>query len=188
MEKLFFLEELEELFTAVQISGIFADQKIFADCIPNTPAATILEEYRKQKQKNDFDLSAFVATHFQVPSYNETNFISDISLSAQQHIEQLWDVLTINSNTQKGTVIGLPFSYVVPGGRFRELFYWDSYFTMLGLQASGKTLLVENMVNNFAYLLNTFGHIPNGTKTYFLSRSQPPFFSLMVDLLSEDKG
>jgi alpha,alpha-trehalase len=77
---------------------------------------------------------------------------------------------------------------MVPGGRFREIYYWDSYFTMLGLQESKETELMENMVRNFAYLINTYGHIPNGNRSYYLSRSQPPFFSLMVGLLAEVEG
>jgi alpha,alpha-trehalase len=82
----------------------------------------------------------------------------------------------------------LPHPFVVPGGRFREVYYWDSYFTMLGLQVSKKIELIENMVDNFAYLIDSYGFIPNGNRSYFLSRSQPPFFSLMVELLAEEKG
>ncbi|MGZ8525803.1 MAG: trehalase family glycosidase, partial [Chitinophagaceae bacterium] len=82
----------------------------------------------------------------------------------------------------------LPHSYIVPGGRFGEIYYWDSFFTMLGLQASGNTMMIENMVKNFSHLINTVGYIPNGNRTYYLGRSQPPFFSLMVKLLSEVKG
>jgi alpha,alpha-trehalase len=59
-------------------------------------------------------------------------------------------------------------------------------FTMLGLEESGRSDLVRGMVENFAYLIDTFGHIPNGTRTYYLSRSQPPFFFAMVALLSRD--
>jgi alpha,alpha-trehalase len=88
----------------------------------------------------------------------------------------------------KGTLIPLPNSYIVPGGRFGEIYYWDSYFTMLGLQAAGRTETIENMVDNFAYLIETIGFIPNGNRSYFLTRSQPPFFSLMVDVLAEQKG
>jgi alpha,alpha-trehalase len=77
----------------------------------------------------------------------------------------------------------LPEPYVVPGGRFRELYYWDSYFTMLGLARSGRHDLVEHMVHDFAYLIDTYGHVPNGTRSYYLSRSQPPFFFAMVGLL-----
>jgi alpha,alpha-trehalase len=76
----------------------------------------------------------------------------------------------------------------VPGGRFREVYYWDSYFTMLGLMASGEGEMIENMVKNFAWMIDIYGHIPNGNRTYYLSRSQPPFFALMVDLLANIKN
>src|SRR6266481_5937072 len=78
----------------------------------------------------------------------------------------------------------MPDPYVVPGGRFREMYYWDSYFTMLGLATSGRHDLVDGMVRDFAYLIDTYGHVPNGARTYYLSRSQPPFFFAMVGLVS----
>lgn len=59
---------------------------------------------------------------------------------------------------------------------------------MLGLQADGQVEMIQNMVDNFAYLIKKFGFIPNGNRTYYLSRSQPPFFSKMVDVLAEIKG
>jgi alpha,alpha-trehalase len=95
---------------------------------------------------------------------------------------------TLKPNEQAGSLIPLPKSYVVPGGRFGEIYYWDSYFTMLGLQTSSRTVQIRNMVDNFAYLIRTIGFIPNGNRTYFLGRSQPPFFSFMVNLLSEVQG
>src|SRR5207302_1818581 len=77
----------------------------------------------------------------------------------------------------------LPRPFVVPGGRFREIYYWDSYFTMLGLLESGRADLTKDMVGDFAHLIDTYGRIPNGNRTYYLSRSQPPFFFAMVALL-----
>ncbi|MEM7382050.1 MAG: trehalase family glycosidase, partial [Bacteroidota bacterium] len=71
---------------------------------------------------------------------------------------------------------------------FREVYYWDSYFTMLGLVESKRFDLIEAMLDNFAHLINTVGHIPNGNRTYYITRSQPPFFSQMVKLLAEQKG
>ena len=65
----------------------------------------------------------------------------------------------------------------MPGGRFREIYYWDSYFTMLGLQEAAAQNWSTTWCDNFAYLIDTYGHVPNGTRTYYLSRSQPPFFS-----------
>src|SRR5580700_6496494 len=59
---------------------------------------------------------------------------------------------------------------------------------MLGLQESHKTKIIQNMIGNFAYLLDTYGFIPNGTRTYYLTRSQPPFFSMMLDILAKEQG
>jgi alpha,alpha-trehalase len=59
---------------------------------------------------------------------------------------------------------------------------------MLGLQESDQWQMIENMIDNFSYLIQTFNHIPNGNRSYYLTRSQPPFFSLMVELLAEHKG
>ena len=86
------------------------------------------------------------------------------------------------------SLVPLPHRYVVPVGRFREIYYWDSYFTMLGLEQSGRHDLVVDMVQNFAWLIDTFGHVPNGNRSYYLSRSQPPFFAAMVELLAERDG
>lgn len=86
------------------------------------------------------------------------------------------------------SLLPLPEPYVVPGGRFREIYYWDSYFTMLGLAESNHWDNVSDMVANFAYEIDSWGHIPNGNRTYYLSRSQPPFFAFMVELLAQHDG
>jgi alpha,alpha-trehalase len=90
-----------------------------------------------------------------------------------------------DSADARSSLIPLPNAYVVPGGRFREVYYWDSYFTMLGLVESGRTDLVRDMLDNFAHLVATVGHIPNGNRTYYLGRSQPPFFAAMVGLYAK---
>jgi alpha,alpha-trehalase len=102
----------------------------------------------------------------------------------EAHILALWPVLTRQADTpdMQSSLIPLPHAYVVPGGRFREIYYWDSYFTMLGLIESDRSDLVRNMLDNFAHLIQTVGHIPNGNRTYYLSRSQPPYFAAMVGL------
>jgi alpha,alpha-trehalase len=104
----------------------------------------------------------------------------------EAHIRALWPVLTRapshDTSATSSSLISLPEPYVVPGGRFREVYYWDSYFSMLGLIQSGRTDLVRSMLDNFAYLIRTVGHIPNGNRTYYLGRSQPPYFAAMVGL------
>src|SRR5205814_7513265 len=131
-----------------------------------------------------FNLREFVAQQFELPRPVGEGFRSDPSQTMEQHIRALWPVLTRppDSADARSSLIPLPNAYVVPGGRFREVYYWDSYFTMLGLVQSGRTDLVKDMLDNFAHLINTVGHIPNGNRTYYLSRSQPPSFAAMVGL------
>ena len=182
-------EVYEELFVTVQLEGIFPDSKTFPDCTPVYAPSTILNRYRALRESEDFDLKRFVLEHFQLPVNPSLDFQTDTTNNIQEHINALWPVLTRTPTVQaRGSLISLPQPYIVPGGRFREIYYWDSYFTMLGLQVSGEHELIRNMVDNFAFLINTQGFIPNGNRTYYLSRSQPPFFSLMVNLLAEIDG
>ncbi len=180
-----------QLFDDVQLKAVFPDSKTFADCTPKFPAAVIGANYDKAHLQAGFDLKAFVLDNFTLPVKPASGYTSKASQTAQQHIMDLWPVLTRpaqKAGNPIGSLVPLPNPYVVPGGRFGEIYYWDSYFTMLGLQVSGQGSKIRNMVNNFAYLIKTFGFIPNGNRTYFLGRSQPPFFSLMVNLLSEVEG
>lgn len=178
-------DRYQELFKAVQTQGIFEDSKSFVDCVPreHTPEY-ILNEYRHQCGAAEFDLADFVKTHFLLPIVPASDYISDPDRSIKLHIDQLWAVLTRlpKAHPAHSSLLPLPYAYVVPGGRFTELYYWDSYFTMLGLAASGRKNLLRDMANNFGYLIDTYGHIPNGNRTYYLSRSQPPVFALMIEL------
>ncbi len=180
--------QLEPLFADVQMQQIFADGKIFVDCTPKESTGIILEKYLQQKDTGDFNLKEFVFTHFELPKVFAGNYKADKSATTTQHINNLWAVLTREPDEKKGSLIPLPKSYIVPGGRFGEVYYWDSYFTMLGLKAAGKYDMIENMVDNFSHLIKTVGFIPNGNRTYYLGRSQPPFYSLMVQMLAEIKG
>lgn len=178
-----------ELFVDVQMAAVFPDGKTFVDCSPKMPPSKILEAYRETKSESDFDLKTFVLEHFELPHQYSTDFQADTGRSAAGHINALWPVLTREpDDAEPGTLIPLPHPYIVPGGRFGEIYYWDSYFTMLGLQTAGKVDMIENMIDNFAYLIDTIGFIPNGNRTYFLTRSQPPFFAAMVALIAAEKG
>lgn len=175
------------LFEAVQTAHVFPDSKTFADAVPKEAPAVILEAWAKTP---GVDLKTFVLQHFYIPQPVAAIYKTDSTQSVQQHIASLWSVLqrTPDYDSTMGSLIPLPHKYIVPGGRFREVYYWDSYFTMLGLKESGRTDLMQNILDNFAYLINTYGFIPNGNRTYYLTRSQPPFFSLMVQLLMESGG
>lgn len=177
-----------ELFKAVQMSDIFPDSKTFCDYIPTSKVEEIESKYLNSCQLSDFDLRQFVKDNFNKNPFLSIDYQSNTSKLVEQHLEDLWDVLTREPAKAEGSLIELPFPYIVPGGRFQEMYYWDSYFTILGLQTSGRIDLIENIADNFAHLINQFGYIPNGNRTYFLGRSQPPFFSLIVEVLREEKG
>jgi len=179
-------ERYAELFVAVQHSTVFADSKTFPDCIPRLPPDQILANYRAQRDTPGFSLAGFVGANFSLETVHASHYLSDPASSLLDHIAGLWPVLTREPKEHPPfcSLLPLPNPYVVPGGRFGELYYWDSYFTMLGLAGSGRHDLLRAMADNFAYLIDTYGHVPNGTRTYYLSRSQPPVFALMTELFA----
>jgi len=147
--------DLGALFHDVQLSGIFQDSKTFADARPLLAPGEIVARYAATRSAPQFNLREFVAQHFEVPRAVGEGFRSDRSQTMEQHIRALWPVLTRPPDTSDAhsSLIPLPNPYVVPGGRFREVYYWDSYFTMLGLIESGRTDRVKNMLDNFAHLI-----------------------------------
>ena len=172
-----------ELFEHVQSAKIFPDSKTFPDCAPKMDPLDILIRYRKVRRHRDFDLRKFVENHFWLPEVYSSEYVSDPQNSLKEHIDQLWPVLTREpqDHIPWSSLLALPQSYIVPGGRFSETYYWDSYFTMLGLAESGREDLLKCMADNFAWMIENYGHIPNGNRTYYLSRSQPPVFALMLE-------
>ncbi|MGH8085688.1 MAG: alpha,alpha-trehalase TreF [Lysobacter sp.] len=181
-------DRYQELFVAVQTGRVFADSKTFVDCAPRIDPERILEAYRARHAMPDFDLAAFVHEHFQPEPAHDSEYVADRDRPLAEHIDGLWDVLTRQPREHpvRSSLLPLPNPYVVPGGRFGEMYYWDSYFTMLGLAASGRRDLLRHMADNFAYLIDSCGHVPNGNRSYYLSRSQPPVFALMTELFERE--
>ena len=171
------------LYTAVQMRGLFPDSKTFADAVPHRSAEAILAAYSRCRCDTAPALRRFVEANFAIPATPAPPpTIQKLTLKA--HIDALWPQLTRTQTTVPAgsSALSLPRRYVVPGGRFREMYYWDSYFTLLGVQRSGRQDLVEDMVVDFGSLIDRYGHVPNGTRTYYLSRSQPPVFYLIAAL------
>ncbi len=189
------IHELGSLFEEVQLQNILEDGKTFPDCLPKRNLEDINQDYLTLSRAttlsgsttSNFDLKKFVDENFSLPKAYSTGYKSDPNKPIKKHIEELWNILTRQPDNEISSLIPLPYPYIVPGGRFREIYYWDSYFTMLGLRASNRVDLIQNMVDNFSYLIDKVGYIPNGNRTYFIGRSQPPFFSLMVQLLQDVK-
>ncbi len=129
-------------------------------------------------------------------------FRSNVGGGLRRHLDTLWTVLARPATPPAGahpggpadslaayrSLLPLPRPYLVPGGRFREVYYWDSYFTMLGLLEANKVQLARDLTDNFASLISRYGFVPNGNRSYYLSRSQPPLFAGMVQLLAQQRG
>ncbi len=177
-----FLDQaLKDLFVDLHTSGHWPDQKVISDAILLAPADEILTAYTTAKAEGPVDLQAFFTRWFR-PVSHDASYRTDHAGSATDHLQAVWPHLTrpADDPDERSTRMPLPHPYIVVGGRFQEAYYWDSYFTQLGLLKSGQHDLVGNMLDNFAHAIATLGHIPNGFRSYFLTRSQPPFFAAMV--------
>ncbi|RAR59223.1 alpha,alpha-trehalase [Paraburkholderia unamae] len=188
------------LYHDVQLAQIFPDSKTFADMLPNERPGQITAAYERWRAQHAADrdaaahkaaLTQFVNQNFTAPAQTGDHYVSDPNQDVVGHIDTLWNVLSRRPDAKPNpysSLLPLPYAYVVPGGRFNEIYYWDSYFIMLGLEASGRHELALDELNNFAALIDRYGHIANGNRTYYLSRSQPPFFAQMVSLVAEKDG
>ncbi len=168
------------LFEQVEMEKIFPDSKYFVDCTPKIDPDTIQREYQKRVTESNFDLKAFVEKHFDPP----ISFVKKTRKDApiQIYIETLWKDLRCEFPKEAhSTLIPLPKPHFIPGGRFREVYYWDSYFVALGHTKNPQ--IIKDIITNFSYLIKRYGFVPNGNRIYYLSRSQPPVFSLLLRLI-----
>ena len=179
-----------ELFERVQTERLFPDSKTFADAVAKSAPEDVMRRYAAGKNLPGFSVGNFVADSFLIPGAVTGDFVTAPREEIRAHVDRLWAALTRSPQEPRGadSHLRLDTRYVVPGGRFREMYYWDSYFTMVGLQTSGRDDLVADMVENFAGLIDRYGHIPNGSRSYYLSRSQPPYFAAMVELQATREG
>jgi len=170
-----------QLFIDVQMQRVFADGKTFVDATPRQLApAALCALYAQQRQAPGFSLRDFVQDHFELPGPAAPPRPQP---GIQDYIRSLWPLLLRHSLAEarpQDSLLALPHPYVVPGGRFREVYYWDSFFTMQGLVQDGQAPLAQAMLDNFAALIDRFGMVPNSNRRYMLTRSQPPFFFRMV--------
>lgn len=172
-----------DLFRAVQTERLFPDGKTFVDAVPRRAPEAIMADFQRMRPQGREGLRSFVLANFTVPGVNDRD-----AASLRRHIRMLWPTLVRQPEpvAQGSSALPMEAPYVVPGGRFREIYYWDSYFTMLGLAVDGQQPLIESMLADFTATIERYGHIPNGMRSYYLGRSQPPFFALMLDLSKED--
>lgn len=102
------------------------------------------------------------------------------------YIENLWGQLIKRTpKKSSGSLIPLPYPILVPGSRFQEAYYWDSYFAIQALIKTGRLELATMQVENFLFMIENYGLVPNGTRTYYLTRSQPPLLASMIRTIIE---
>src|SRR4249920_3120090 len=110
----------EILLRDVQMGKIFPDGKTFPDCVPVGDPEQIAKKYVQQKDQPGFNMKDFVRENFSLPVQNSNSYVSDTKKPVEENIEKLWELLTRKPDAKSGTLIPLPYSYIVPGGRFGE--------------------------------------------------------------------
>ncbi|QPH18896.1 hypothetical protein C2857_004017 [Epichloe festucae Fl1] len=200
-----------DILKEVELARPFSDSKTFVDMPAIKPLEDIQEAFKKLEKplKNDTALQDFLSTYFadagqelqEVPKGNLTTdpqFLKKLDDAVIKEfvskVIDIWPDLTrsyrgSNPNCTECPTSFIPVSrtFVVAGGRFREPYYWDSYWILEGLlRTKGSfTEIARNTIENFLDLVEHFGFVPNGARIYYLNRSQPPMLSQMVKLYTE---
>ncbi|KAL3152867.1 hypothetical protein ABBQ38_012177 [Trebouxia sp. C0009 RCD-2024] len=200
------------LLEAVELMGVFSDSKTFVDMPLLKDAAAVNASFNAlPKEANGFPANAtlqkFLAANFgaagsdfesAVPddfSAEPDNFLPNVTDPAIRkwalQVNGLWQDLcrevneSVIQQPQLHSLLPLPGITAVPGDRFRELYYWDSFWVIKGLLVSGMTETATSEVTNLLSLQETYGHVPNGARVYYINRSQPPMLSNMVRAVYE---
>ncbi|KAL7015080.1 hypothetical protein ACKWTF_016270 [Chironomus riparius] len=193
------------LLETIQLAHIYADSKTFVDMkLKQSPAKTleIFDEFlSKNPDPSTEDLKKWVESNFEEPGSEFENWkpddftknpavldkISDKSFrSFAYDLNGIWNDLgrkikkEVHENEELYSIIYVENPMIVPGGRFREFYYWDSYWVLRGLLLSEMTHTAKGMLENFFSIVLRFGFIPNGGRIYYSMRSQPPLLTPMV--------
>uniref|UniRef100_A0A914ZI99 Trehalase n=1 Tax=Parascaris univalens TaxID=6257 RepID=A0A914ZI99_PARUN len=195
-----------ELLHAVMMLNIFKDSKTFVDKPlkrdPEIVAAEFKDQFPGTITSNDREaVREFVNANFNEEGHElEECELVDWQKEPEQllsiedpdlrqfalQVNLIWKKLCrtikkeVVEHPRRHSLIYVPNEFVVPGGRFREFYYWDTYWVIKGLLASGMHQTCKKMILNFHYLVDTIGFIPNGGRVYYLRRSQPPMFIPMI--------
>ncbi|KAK0423623.1 hypothetical protein QR680_008240 [Steinernema hermaphroditum] len=191
------------ILTAVQDAHLYPDSKYFVDMSLKVDPVTTLKNFYElgdSVQKRDV-LQKFIDAHFDPPgselieSYPEdwvpfpASFlkIEDYHLRRWAlHLHRIWRDLCrrvkedVRDHQELFSLLYVPHPFVIPGGRFREFYYWDSYWILKGLLFSEMFDTAKGMIRNLAYMVDHHGFVPNGGRVYYLLRSQPPLLTPMV--------
>lgn len=196
-----------KLLDIIQRSRPFKDSKSFVDLRLINDESTTLKNFeillnQTGQKPTRAQIKTFLQNNFkdgdELENWNLTDFnpnppflnrVQNETLKEfARKIVAIWPTLARKIKTEviqhisKYSILPLPNGFVVPGGRFKETYYWDSYWIIKGLLISGMNKTAESIINNFLFMVKTYGFIPNGARIYYLNRSHPPFLTMMVDL------
>lgn len=194
-----------ELLHKVQLARIFPDSKTFVDLRMIHSENDTLADFAKlmhdtQSNPSREQLASFVDDHFlegneledwQPPDFNpEPSVLNDIQdpklKQFAKSVIAIWAKLgrkvtpDVSKHPDRYSFLYVPNGFIVPGGRFKELYYWDSFWVIRGLLICNMTQTAKGMIDNLLHLVDKLGYIPNGSRVYYLGRSQPPLLAAMV--------
>ncbi|TMS34048.1 hypothetical protein L596_001708 [Steinernema carpocapsae] len=195
-----------KLLEAVMAHGLYEDSKTFVDKPLVKDPNTTFAEFNKRfpmpvKEINTNELMNFVNEYFleegtelqpcNIPDWKEdpltlTTIADPVLRQWASELNSIWKKLcremdpNVKSAPEKYSLLYVPNRFIVPGGRFREFYYWDAYWIIKGLIASGMHETTKLMIQNFAHIVDQYGFVPNGGRVYYLQRSQPPMLTPMV--------
>ncbi|XP_076764889.1 trehalase [Xylocopa sonorina] len=194
-----------ELLKTIQLSGIYRDSKTFVDLHQiHDPDVTIsnfdklmnaTDNKPSQSQLVQFVNENFVSSNelvnWTLPDWTDSpSILKRISDSKfrewARYLNAIWKELArkissdVAQNPERHSLIYVDNGFIVPGGRFKEFYYWDSYWVIEGLLLCDMYETAKGMIDNFVYMVDRYGFVPNGGRIYYLMRSQPPLLHLMV--------
>ncbi|XP_063389729.1 trehalase-like isoform X2 [Cydia fagiglandana] len=200
------------LLDTVQMAGLYNDSKTFVDMKIKVSANITMEHFQEMMNKTGSrptkaDIMEFVIQNFDPegsefekwipPDWHDDpaflKLIKDPQLMEWgRELHQLWLQLgrkmkqDVKENQDLYSIIYVDHPVIVPGGRFREFYYWDSYWIIKGLLLSEMRSTARGMISNFLDIVDRIGFIPNGGRIYYVMRSQPPLLIPMVQLVMQD--
>eukprot|EP01123_Difflugia_compressa_P011080 TRINITY_DN4290_c0_g1_i1.p1 TRINITY_DN4290_c0_g1~~TRINITY_DN4290_c0_g1_i1.p1 ORF type:complete len:594 (-),score=87.12 TRINITY_DN4290_c0_g1_i1:61-1842(-) len=190
-----------EILASIQNANIFEDSKTFVDMPLKHDPETVIEAFNNISIKNYSSLVQFLSENFlpagsELTSWVPSDFVAfppfiskiqDANYRAfAQILNKMWTSLgkqlipDVAINPQRYSMISQKRPFIVPGERFNEFYYWDSYWIIKGLLTCGMNETAKGIILNAIDLVLEYGFVPNGARVYYLNRSQPPLLSEMV--------
>lgn len=171
-----------ELFVEVQTQQIFEDSKTFADAIPKFKAKEILLKFTQEKNKPSFDLANFVNQNF---TFTNPPIKIENKKNLEEYLLEDWKNRTRKPFDDGGSLIPTRNNYLSVSKYSNELNYGSNYYSILGLLAAKQNILAKNIAVNAVQLVQDFGYMPAGNRTYMFGRSNPPFLSFILEEISK---